>query len=122
MITPKRIEKLYKELIDSKKFQFPHKGSSVNAPTQKGVYIILNKNQKVVHVGCTPRGKYGIWQRLENHLQGLSSFADQYLDGNGRRLRNGYLYQFKIVSKPKDLKYLEALAIGKLCPKHIGKG
>ncbi|MFA5163849.1 MAG: GIY-YIG nuclease family protein [Patescibacteria group bacterium] len=118
----KYIERLYRELRTSKKVLFPKMGYQVYAPSKKGVYIIYNKNNEVVHVGCTPRAKNGIKQRLCNHLQGKSSFVAQFLKRNGAKLRCGYSFRCLIVDDSCDRKYLEALTIGKLCPKHIGKG
>jgi hypothetical protein len=122
MARHKKISRLYGKLLDSEKVLFPATGYKFSAPSQKGVYIIYNYNDKVVHVGCTPRARYGIRQRLCNHLQGKSSFVGQFLRGNGTLLRLGYGFRCLVVEEPCDRKYLEGLAIGKLCPKHIGKG
>jgi len=118
----KYIERLYKKLCTSKKLLFPEMRCKIYAPREKGVYIIYSKNNEVVHVGCTPRAKNGIKQRLSSHLQGQSSFVAQFLKHNGKKLRCGYSFRCLIVDDACDRKYLEALTIGKLCPKHIGKG
>jgi len=122
MTRQEKIAWLYERLLGSEKVLFPTTGYEFSAPSQKGVYIIYNENDEVVHVGCTPRAKNGIRQRLYNHLQGLSSFVGQFLRGNGTLLRHGYGFRCLVVEDPCDRKYLEGLAIGKLCPKHIGKG
>ena len=96
--------------------------SSGNAPDGRGVYVIYNPRGQVVHVGGTPRGKRGIAQRLENHLHGKSSFVEQHLDGKGYRLWEGYSFRCLVVRAPKPRAYLEAYAIGMLCPAHIGIG
>jgi len=118
----KYIERLHRKLCTSKKVLFPKAGYQIYAPSEKGVYIIYNKNNEVVHVGCTPHAKNGIKQRLSDHLQGRSSFVAQFLQRNGEKLRYGYSFRCLAVDDPCDRKYLEALTIGKLCPKHIGKG
>lgn len=122
MIKPENIVRLYEKLRVSEKVIFPSAGYKFSAPSQKGVYIIYNENDEVVHVGCTPRGKNGIRQRLCDHLQGRSSFVGQFLKGNGTLLRLGYSFRCLVVEDAFDRKYLEALTIGKLCPRHIGKG
>lgn len=122
MIKYERIRYLYKKLLSTKKVLFPIIGCQFYAPSQKGVYIIYNKNDVVVHVGCTPRAKNGIKQRLVNHLRGQSSFVHQFLRKNKTLLRNGYGFRCLAVKDPRERKYLEGLATGLLCPKHIGKG
>ena len=122
MTKHENIVRLYEKLLVSEKVLFPATGYKFSAPFQKGVYIIYNENDEVVHVGCTPRAKNGIKQRLCNHLQGKSSFVGQFLKGNGTLLRHGYGFRCLVVEDPSDRKYLEGLTIGKLCPRHIGKG
>jgi len=122
MSSPKRITRLFKKLLSTKKVAFPRCGYNFCAPLKKGVYIIYNKNSTPVHVGCSPRAKDGLKQRLDNHLNGQSSFVGQFLKGNCSLLRKGYNFRCLPVKDPRERKYLEALTIGKLCPKHIGKG
>jgi hypothetical protein len=59
----------------------------------------------------------------KNHLQGSSSFTNDYLKGKGAPLREeGYTYQYLELEDPRKRALLEAYAIGTLCPKHIGLG
>jgi hypothetical protein len=37
-------------------------------PDKKGVYVIYDSKNNVVHVGSTPRAKNGISQRLKDYL------------------------------------------------------
>jgi hypothetical protein len=86
------------------------------------VYII-RKEETVLHVGRTLRGRDGIHQRLKNHLHGSSSFTNEYLKGNGAILReDACTYQYLELEDPRKRALLEALAVGTLCPKHIGLG
>jgi len=101
--------------------QFPQERQQLKAPSEPAVYII-RKGEIVLHVGRTLRGKYGLYQRLKNHLYGASSFTDKYLKGNGATLRKGHTYQFLVVEDARLRALLEAYAIGTLCPKHIGLG
>ena len=84
--------KLLEKLIEMDWSVFPEDGETLSASSNRGVYLIANLDQKVLHVGSTPRGKNGIHQRLKNHLHGKSSFARQYLIPQGLNLRAGYLY------------------------------
>jgi hypothetical protein len=86
-----------------------------------GVYVIYDPKGRVAHVGRTVRGKRGLYQRLNNHLHGKSSFVIKALDGKGGVLRRGY--KFRIAVENSRLRaFLEAFAIGQLCPDHIGDG
>lgn len=118
----KRVRKLFKRLQQSPRLKFPREGGRLEAPDQRGVYIIYSPRGTVMHVGGTPRGKRGLHQRLRNHLAGQSSFARVKFDCNGSRLRMGYSYSFLIVSDQRVRTFLEAYAIGSLCPDHIGVG
>jgi hypothetical protein len=91
-------------------------------PDKKGVYVIYDSKNNVAHVGRTPRTKYGISQRLKDHLYGRPSFTYNYLDGDGEWLRGRFKFNFIIVRSSKIRACLEAYAIGSLCPAHIGVG
>jgi len=119
---PKKIQKLLQELINSESHSFPPKFKPLDAPTEHGVYIIYNSQDEVVHVGRSVRGKNGLHQRLKNHLQGASSFANKYLDGDGSKLRNGYKFKYLVIPDPRKRALVEALATGTLCPLHLGLG
>src|ERR1700690_475459 len=90
-----RVAKLYAQLIASPLVKFPAKG--LVAPMQQGTYVIYGPNERVLHVGSTPSGFQGIWQRLRNHLYKASSFTLVYLKGNGAQLRNGYGFRCVVV-------------------------
>src|ERR1700690_3071511 len=92
----------FKELMRADNFKFPKKGQGLDAPVKKGVYIILSPFKKVLHVGCTPRAKYGLYQRLENHLSGQSSFVEKYLEGKATRLRKGYYFKVLTVESARE--------------------
>ena len=94
----------------------------MEAPEAQGVYLIYGPKGRLLHVGRTPRAKRGLAQRLRDHLNGASSFVNQYLGGVGYRLRQGYAYKFLVVRNRRHRAILEALAIGALCPAHIGLG
>jgi hypothetical protein len=120
--TQKKVRVLFKALRDSPKQLFPDKGGRLNVPHSPGVYVIYDPRGRVVHVGATPRGKRGLAQRLKNHLHGASSFVERHLNGRGSRLRLGYSFRCLAVRDGKLRAYLEAYAIGSLCPAHIGLG
>jgi hypothetical protein len=118
----KKIEKLFRKLKQKPAFVFPLPGKRPTVTTKQGVYVILSPQNKPVHVGRTLRGKRGIAQRLNNHLHGQSSFTAEYLDGNGSKLRGKYRFRYIEVPKARTRALLEAYAVARLCPKHLGLG
>ncbi len=116
------VEALFRGLINSEFVDFPTLGTSINAPTDQGVYIIYDKRGKVLHVGRTPRGARGLKQRLANHLHGKSSFTEHYLENDGSRLRDGCGFRCLVVPDVRHRALLEAYATGRLCPAHLGLG
>ena len=119
----KRIETLFESLCAAPLRAFPAGPHPIDAPEEQGVYVIYDRDRQVVHVGRTVRGKRGLIQRLRNHVRGQSSFVRTYLQGDGRRLgRDGYHFRYLVVSDERERALLEALAIGRLCPKHLGLG
>lgn len=116
------IEELFEELCCQPRRFFPGKYQSLDAPTVHGVYIVRGGNA-VLHVGRTYRGKKGLFQRLYNHLHGTSSFTNEYLKGDGAILRgSNHTFQYLEVENARKRALLEAYAIGKLCPEHMGLG
>ena len=116
------IKMLFNELNLQPKLLFPQYRQPLDAPSKPGVYII-NKEETVLHVGRTLRGKDGIHQRLKNHLHGSSSFTNEYLKGKGAILReDGYTYQYLVLEDSRKRALLEHYAIGTLCPMHLGTG
>lgn len=120
--TQKKVRVLFEALQNSPKQLFPGEGGRLNVSHAPGVYVIYDPRGHVVHVGATPHGKRGLAQRLRNHLHGASSFVEQHLNGKGSRLRRGYSFRCLAVRNGKLRAYLEAYAIGSLCPAHIGLG
>jgi excinuclease UvrABC nuclease subunit len=117
-----KVMKLFDQLCKQPKRPFPQYRQSLVASSKPGVYII-RKDDTVLHVGRTLRGRDGLNQRLKNHIHGSSSFTNEYLKGNGAILRgDGYTYQYIVVEDPRKRALVEAYAIGKLCPAHIGLG
>ena len=118
----KTIHQLLQELISSESHFFPPYRQRLKAPTEHGVYIIYNSKDEVVHVGRSVRGKNGLHQRLIDHLQASSSFANNYLEGDGSKLRNGYKFKYLVIHEDRKRALVEALATGTLCPLYIGLG
>jgi hypothetical protein len=128
----KTVKAQFVELRRSLLHCFPRSHGRLTAPTEKGVYVIYSPQLKVLHVGGTPRGKRGIFQRLSNHLHGQSSFTknSEYLKRHGgRTLKKRYTYvrdhcKYSCLPIEDDRlrALLEAYAIGHLCPDHIGLG
>lgn len=114
------VRSLFAELKKARPQSFPKAGARLDAPNEQGVYVIYSRTGKVLHVGRTYRGTNGLRQRLNNHLHAASSFTQSYLNGHGARLRSGYKFKFLTVPKPRQRALLEALAIGLLCPAHLG--
>jgi hypothetical protein len=117
-----RIEGRFRELVRAPLVNFPEARARLDAPPKQGVYVIYSPRGKVLHVGRTPKARGGIAQRLRNHLQAQSSFTIKYLDSEGAKLRRGYTFQCLVVKDPRQRALLEAYAIGRLCPAHIGHG
>ena len=116
------MKNLYRKLLKQQKVSFPPKGEKLKATDKKGVYIIYDPKGNVAHVGCTPRAKKGVRQRLGNHLAGLSSFVGKYLKNDSAQLRKGFQFRYIELDDSRQRKLVEALAMGCLCPKHVGEG
>jgi excinuclease UvrABC nuclease subunit len=119
---PKKIAGLFAALKGARLRKFPARREHLDAPTEQGVYVIYSPHGKVLHVGSTPRAKNGIAQRLRNHMATQSSFTVKYLCKDGSRLRKGYEFRYLVVTSQRRRALLEALAIARLCPAHIGLG
>ena len=116
------IRELFGRLRAAPQIPFPAVGKRLAVPDTHGVYVIYAPRGAVLHVGRTLRGKRGLQQRLNNHLHGASSFTNQYLDGNGTKLRGTHKFTFLEVANARTRALLEAFAVGTLCPKHLGVG
>lgn len=119
---PKAVKAKFGQLIRSPMARFPNAGGRLDVPRLQGVYIIYDPKGRVAHVGRTVRGKRGLHQRLSNHLQSKSSFVVKALAGKGSVLRGRYKYRFIAIEDNRLRAFLEAFAIGQLCPDHIGDG
>src|SRR5260370_26778424 len=117
-----KIKNLFQVLEKQPKRRFPKPRQRLEAPQTHGVYVMRSPSGKVLHVGRTHRGYMGLHQRLYNPLQGLSSFVDKYLRGQGSRLRRGYTFQYLEVESDRERALLEHLATAWHCPKHLGVG
>jgi len=116
------VKAFFTELMRSPLQTFPAFRRELKAPDRRGVYVIYDPRGKVVHVGRTPKAKGGIAQRLRNHMSASSSFTNQYLKGEGSKLRGKYKFRCIVVDDRRRRALLEAYAIGQLCPTHIGLG
>jgi len=63
-----KIQKIFSYLLKQPEQRFPQLRQPLKASHKLGVYVI-RKGKVVLHVGCTPRGKNGLHQRLVNHLK-----------------------------------------------------
>ena len=122
MVEEAEINRLFKVLLKTPRELFPVPRAALKAPKKQGVYIIYSPHHRVLHVGMTPRAKGGIAQRLKGHMAGNSSFTNTYLKGNGNWLRARCTFRCLVVTNRRKRVLLEALAIGRLCPAHIGHG
>jgi len=116
------VRALFAELKRSPLWRFPELRGELDAPSGLGVYVIYDPRGKVAHVGRTPRAAGGIAQRLRDHMAGDSSFTKRRLKGDGSKLRGKYKYRCLEVRAKRRRAWLEAYAIGMLCPTHIGTG
>jgi hypothetical protein len=121
-LNDKKIQSLFKKLVSEDPKDFPRAREKLDAPTSKGVYLIISPSGNVLHVGSTPRARNGLHQRLKDHLRGSSSFAKNYLDGEGGKLRSGYKFIYVKVVGARQRAILECYAIGQLQPAHLGTG
>lgn len=119
---PKAIKAKLGQLLRSRMIAFPPAGEKIDVPDVHGVYVIYNASGRVAHVGRTVRGKRGLYQRLNNHLQGASSFTIKALGGKGAKLRDGYKFRYIEIEQSRLRALVEAYAIGQLCPEHLGEG
>lgn len=118
----RRIRKLYQQLVRAKRVAFPESRKALSAPTSHGVYVIYGSRGATLHVGRTVSGRRGLRQRLNNHLQGQSSFTAAMFGRKGARLRRSHSFAYVEVSNARRRALLEAYAVGNLCPRHVGTG
>ena len=117
-----KVEVLFNRLVRAERVIFPQPGEKLKAPSEHGVYVIYNPDKKAVHVGRSIRGKFGLRQRLVNHLMDASSFTNKFLKHDGSKLRRGFTFSCLVIDDDRIRALVEALAIDRLCPKHLGTG
>lgn len=124
--TRQTLANLLEQLNSSERKLFPRRREVLDAPRMHGVYLILDPEIQVNHVGRTITGKNGLHQRLNNHLHGASSFVSQYLrktlNKTGDSLRDGWSYQYLCVHDDRERALLECIATAWHRPKHLGLG
>jgi hypothetical protein len=113
---------LYRQLLNEAPHPILDRNFSRLITSEHGVYVIRNSEGVPVHVGTTKSGEMGLSQRLGDHLCGTSSFARNFLSRSNDKLWNGYTFQCLAVADARQRALLEALAIGRLCPLHLGTG
>lgn len=107
---------LFDKLIAQGQKPFPASRKKLDAPEEPGVYVIYDPDGNVDHVGESS----SIAERLRGHMGSSSSYVLKSLDGIGSQLRTGYKFRCLPVPEPRKRMLLQALAIGMLCPRHIG--
>ena len=117
-----RVESLLGKLDKQPRLAFPFPRKQIAAPLAQGVYLILDADGVVLHVGRTVSGQKGLAQRLRNHLSGKSSFVRNHLNGNAGLLRSGFTFQCIEVENDRERALLEHHAIAWYCPVHLGLG
>jgi hypothetical protein len=116
------IHRLFREFLRSEAQSFPPIRGRLEASTDPGVYLIYDPRGRVAHVGRTLRARNGLHKRLKDHLHGNSSFTNKYLNGDSSKLRQGYKYKYLVIPDSRERALVEALAVGTLCPLHLGLG
>lgn len=116
------IKKLFAQLMKAAPIAFPSARQRLDAPTTQGVYLIFGPRGRILHVGRTVSGQRGLRQRLNNHLQGQSSFTASMFKRKGHLLRETHSFAYLEVSDARRRALLEAYAVGNLCPEHLGVG
>ncbi len=118
-----KIKLLFSLLINSKLHTFPKHGTLKNLVTSRhGIYVIYGKNKKPLYVGRTIYNIGGLQNRLYSHLTNGSTFSNNYLNNKVINLRKNAKFQLIVVNSLRVRAYLEAYAIGVLCPTYIGYG
>jgi hypothetical protein len=117
-----RISRHFQKLCSAPLVRFPPSGDRLDAPDKHGVYVIVHRRRGVLHVGRTVSGKRGLFQRLQNHLHGRSSFTVQFAFPEGIDVRAECRFRYITLASARSRALLEAYAVGFLCPAHIGDG
>jgi GIY-YIG catalytic domain len=115
-----RIQQLLDALNQAPTHPFPRGSESIRVPKRLGVYVIRDPAESVVYVGRTTRAKYGLHQRLRNHMAGKSALVKNHLNGDTSKLRAGFSYQFLEVEDDRERALLEHIATAWHCPIVLG--
>lgn len=118
----RRVQQLFLKLNKQPCCDFPKRGERLEVSNAQGVYILRDRDGRVLHVGRTHRASKGLRQRLQNHIRGRSSFARAAFGGDGEAVRRSCTYQFLDVADSRDRALLECHATGWHCPQHLGVG
>ena len=59
------VKRLFWKFLVAPRLPFPDTGEQLDAPNEKGVYLIEDSEGRVLHVGRTPQKKNGIRQQLQ---------------------------------------------------------
>jgi excinuclease UvrABC nuclease subunit len=116
---PARVRELF-DLLVAAPIVSIEAGTEPQCPTAKGVYIIYDPNNVVLHVGRSQSGVNGIRQRIMNHIRGQSSFVRKAFPNQVFPPTEGFGFRYLVVPDPRERALLEYHAIGSLCPKHLG--
>lgn len=98
--------------------QFPAPNRRVKVNGRGGVYVIFDERKTVLHVGRS----INLNRRLNAHRYFSSSFSKRYLKVNELKINEQYSFKYLQVNNSRKRALLESLAIGILCPKHLGTG
>jgi hypothetical protein len=116
MSEAQEIRELFDKLVGETERTFPALGQKLDAPELPGVYVIYSPEGIVDHVGEST----SIAGRLRGHMGNASSYVNQYLKHMGSQLRGAYKFRCLPIDNSRQRMLLQALAIGLLCPQHIG--
>lgn len=114
------VKNLFEQLEKAALQKFPESRKTLEAPTVQGVYIIRDPENTIVQVGRTYGAENGIYRRLQDHLYGRSSFAENFFGGKGHILRAGFTFQCITIENDRQRALLEHFATAYHCPKYLG--
>jgi excinuclease UvrABC nuclease subunit len=113
------VQTLFRSLITAPLREFPRAGPP-SVERESGVYVVYDLNGAVLHVGRTTKGT--LRNRLNNHLHGQSSFTRSFVAPRQLDVRSACRFRYLVVPDARRGALLEAHAIGRLCPAHLGTG
>ena len=116
MTEPEVVRDLFEQLVLA-----PLHPISEPWPEAHGVYVIVGPEGEPVYVGRSVRHQHGLFARWNRHNKGRSSFM-RILYNRDRSKLDGHQARWLLVEDNRLRCLLEYLAIGILCPKHVGLG